>query len=348
MRVELGLDEGLYPWIREIESSGVYSNFGPQVSALEAELATLLGCRPSRVVTTANATLGIHGAISVMEPKSWVLPSWTFVATAHAAMAGAGSMEFGEVDPVTWMLNPSEVHIGEGAVITAPFGSRMSVGEEWNHVSAIVVDAAAAVGAFPQFSETFRRPWAAVVSMHATKVLGIGEGGFAVFSDDRLADRFRQWTNFGFFGSRVAETPGSNAKLSEIAAAIARYRLSGWERERASWIEARRRVHEVGSKLGINPSFSDDDWVAPYWIAEFSSEDQKSAVVRALTEEKIGSRDWWSLGCHAMSAFSTVGSRSPLTTTEHIARKSVGLPFFRGITGREVARIGEVIARAMP
>lgn len=339
MKVSLELGADFYPWIQKVESSGVYGNFGPQVAGLESELASLIGLPASTVVTVANATLGLQGALVVMGIERWVVPSWTFAATIHAANAAVRSFEFGEVDRSSWVLNPMEVSQGEGALVTAPFGARISIGQEWNHVAGLVIDAAAAIGAFPQFVGSYKGPWAAVVSMHATKVLGIGEGGFVAFSDPSLATSFRQWTNFGFFGARVAEIYGTNAKLPEISAAIARYRLSSWPRERGDWIKARRLVHHAGESLGINPGFSSEDWVSPYWIADFKSEDRKDQAVRALAANNIESREWWSRGCHRMPAFSGIPTRSALGETETLARRSLGLPFFRGISDTQVNRV---------
>lgn len=347
MKVDLGLGEGILPFIEEIQSSGIYGNFGPQVMKLEAEYAELLGLPKSRLVSTSNATVGLQGALAMIEMDSWVIPSWSFAATAHAARLQNCEAYFGDVHWDSWVLDPNEVRAGEGAVVTAPFGAQINIGSEWNHVGGLVIDAAAAIGAFPEVGEGFSRPWAIVVSLHATKVLGIGEGGFVVFSSDELAQKFRQWTNFGFSANREASYPSTNGKLSEVSAAIGRFRLLTWTKEKFDWLEARSRVHDLGLELEINVAFSRGDWVSPYWVVSFSKESECRLVKKELQEAGVEYRSWWSHGCHRMSAFAGISARGSLEVTEHVARNSLGLPFFRGISEDQVEEVIAPIRRAM-
>ncbi len=338
-KADLGLGSELLPFLEEINESGVYSNFGPQVARMEGEFAKFVGVLPEQVVSAGSATLGIQGSMVVLDQETWVLPSWSFAATAHAGLLVSESVYFGDVNPVSWTLEPSQVVEGAGAVVTAPFGAQVTIGPEWNHVGALVVDAAASVASFPIFHPEFCQPWAIAVSLHATKILGIGEGGFVVFGNTEMAKKFRQWTNFGFWGSREAEFHATNAKMSEVSAAIARLRLLHWPEERDSWLQARLLVSEAGDELGITPQFVSTGILSPYWVVEFRSHSEKLAAVRSLNQSGISSRDWWSAGCHRMPAFSRVESVKSLEVTDDVARRSLGLPFFRGITSAQVSRI---------
>lgn len=340
MKVDLGIDHDFVDYLNAIRGSGTYGNFGPQVTSMETEFSHLFGVPASHLVSVSNATLGLQGAMSVLDCSTWVIPSWTFAATAHAAMMQRGAkIWFGDVEEHTWALEPSQVLSGEGAVVTAPFGAQVSIGNEWNHVSCLVIDAAAAIGAFPVILPEFDKPWAIIVSLHATKVLGIGEGGLVVFSSEHLAQRFRQWSNFGFFGSREAEISGTNAKLPEVSAAIARFRLKKWETEREDWEALRQKVHQVGDNLGINPPFSHPTWVSPYWVAKFGSRDVKTRAGLKLEELGIESRNWWSSGCHRMQAFSTISARGKLEKTDLLASVSLGLPYFRGLEENQLESV---------
>ena len=342
MKVDLGIDHDFLDYLNAIRRSGTYGNFGPQVNSMETEFSHLFGVPASHLVSVSNATLGLQGAMAVLDCSTWVIPSWTFAATAHAAMMQRNAkIWFGDVEEHTWALDPSHVLDGEGAVVTAPFGAQVSIGNEWNHVSCLVIDAAAAIGAFPVILPEFDKPWAIVVSLHATKVLGIGEGGLVIFSSEHLAQRFRQWTNFGFFGSREAEFPGTNAKLPEVSAAIARFRVEKWAAEREDWESLRQRVHQVGENLGINPPFSHPTWVSPYWIGVFSGSGMKDKVMASLSSFDVESRNWWGKGCHNMTAFQSLPRRSELRVTDRLAAISLGLPFFLGLTDREIHVISD-------
>ena len=344
MSVDLGFGDALYKYLDEIQSVGIYGNFGPQVTQLEQEFAFLLGVDRETLVSASNATVALMGAMTVLNVRDWTLPSWTFAATAHAALANRAEFSFADVSPRDWALSAASVAPGAGAIITAPFGSETAIGPEWNHAQAIVIDAAAAIGSPPRIASQFSKPWASVFSLHATKLLGIGEGALVVFSSPELADSFRMWTNFGFSGSRLSQIPALNGKMSEVHGAIGRHRLAAWHIERTEWLRSRALVHQIGSELGVNPPFSAPDWLSPYWIASFPSAQKKIEVQSALSSNGVETRDWWGAGCHAMPAFSHIRVADDLAVTESIASTSLGLPFFRGITDDALKLVGDVLA----
>ena len=347
MRADLDLVPGLDAYIREIQESGTYSNFGPQVTKLEQEYSLFYGIPQDQVVSASNATVALTGAMLTFKTESWLVPSWTFAATAHAAQSSNKDFSFGDVNDNSWLLNPDAESGRSGAVVTAPFGSKISLGKEWNTFEAILVDAAAAIAEAPIISQDLEVPWAVVYSLHATKILGVGEGAIVVFSHPELATAFRTWSNFGFSGSRNSMISGTNAKMSEIHGAIGRHRLAGWDNERKEWLKARKLVHRIGSEFGINPMFSHEEWISPYWVVRFDSKQVKEDVRSLLRLAGFDTRDWWESGCHAMPAFSRVPVIANLKNSDAIAETTLGLPFGRKIDEETVAAISKVIERCI-
>jgi dTDP-4-amino-4,6-dideoxygalactose transaminase len=343
MEVDLQLGPELLPYLEEIQQAGIYTNFGPQVQALQRQYADLFGVNEDCVSSSNNATIALAGAMDILNAKSWLVPSWTFVATAHAAVAISNDVVFGDVDLSTWSLSADHYQSGRGAVVTAPFGSKIRIDEQWNDFSAIVVDAAAAIAAPPIISPKLNIPWVIVFSLHATKILGVGEGAILVFSSPELAKKFKSWTNFGFSGGRNSKTRGTNGKLSEIHGAIGRFRLSRWPEEHKQWQFARTLVHGAGDKLGINPPFSNPEWISPYWIVRLPSEAKKLEAKSRLETSGFETRDWWEGGCHTMPAFFDLPREDSLDKTNKLAQTSLGLPFGKSISKGEVSRIASVI-----
>lgn len=91
----------------------------------------------------------------------------------------------------------------------------------------VVIDAAAS---FDALQGPYDAPM--VVSLHATKALGAGEGGFVVRPDPEFIQMTQRRGNFGFFGSREAVCDATNAKISEYHAAAA---LDAWPETRHMW-----------------------------------------------------------------------------------------------------------------
>src|SRR5262245_45514864 len=104
MRPLLPSAEQLLPYLTRIDGARIYTNFGPLANLLEGRLATRFGLPDEGVVTVANATLGLALALAAQDPPPGslcVLPAWTFVASAHAAVMAGLTPYFVDVDPGT-------------------------------------------------------------------------------------------------------------------------------------------------------------------------------------------------------------------------------------------------------
>src|SRR5579864_4657167 len=216
MRPKLPTAAEILPYLETIDAHRWYSNWGPLTLRLEEQVARRIGIPSELVVTNANCTAGLTVALLARDvrPGSFcIMPSWTFVATPHAARSAGLVPWFHDVDPHTWALNPDAVaeSIKEkgtrpGAVIVvSPFGAPIDV-QHWEAFEEltgvpVIIDAAAG------FDTVRMSKIPSVVSLHATKILGAGEGGFIATTDSGLAHRIRAGCNFGFEDSRIAMVP---------------------------------------------------------------------------------------------------------------------------------------------
>src|ERR1700691_1256534 len=112
LRPWLPSQEQLAPYLKAIDRSRVYSNFGPHVCALEQRLAHHYGLQDETVTTVANATLGLALTLMAQDaaPGSLcVMPAWTFAASVNAAVLAGLVPFFVDVDPSTWALDPHAI-----------------------------------------------------------------------------------------------------------------------------------------------------------------------------------------------------------------------------------------------
>lgn len=330
MRPRLPSTGQLFNRLSQIEEAGWYSNFGQQVRELESRLAQFVGVPADHVISVANATLGIAGAVAVSRVQNWAVPSWTFTASVSGVMLGGGVPEFIDIEPDSHWLNIPDGSVSCGVLVVAPFGLPIRA-DLLARRTPTIIDAAASLGmsegALREISENVM----VVYSLHATKVMGIGEGGFVVFGSAERAERFRAWTNFGFYGYRESELVGPNAKMSEFHAAIGHAVLDGWEEEKSEWLAGRRLVRNITSRLNLNTLDHPGDFVSPYWIVDFASAEERQEVERTLSFAGIATRRWWQDGCHRMPAYRGV-EHAGLVNTERASSVSLGLPFFRGLS----------------
>ena len=326
------------PRLQATHNVGIYSNYGPQVRELEGRFARYFGVSAEQVVVVANATLGIQGALACSPTLNWVLPSYTFAATIHAALNAHKSVSLTDIDASHWWMDLTETELGNvGILPVAPFGAAISL-EHWPKATEIVFDAAASVGSAQSQLGALQPGWAVVFSLHATKPLGAGEGGVVVFGSEERANRMRSWINFGFAGTRKATMLSTNAKMSELTAAYVHTALDHWADEQSEWLEARRITNSVTHLVGLPPTPIQSIGISPYWIAQFPDSQTVRIVEHELQARGIETRRWWPVGCHTMPAFSEL-PRSPMPNTERLAGQILGLPMYRGLTQSDADRI---------
>lgn len=329
--------------LRAIESAQIYSNYGPQVSELEQRFAARLDVNDDQVVVLANATIGLQAAVSALGASGWVAPSWTFTATGLAVLAAGKDLEFIDVDDSSHFADENLAR-HQPAVVTLPFGVGLPprMKSDWN--APLVIDAAASLGNVRGLSGVLGPQAVVVFSLHATKYLGAGEGALVVCGSPSVARSIRTWSNFGFNGDRVSQVPGTNGKMSEFQAVIVHAALDQELEERAAWKGVRALATQVEQVHGIAiPQISADN-IGPYWIVRFSCNEARDEAIRVFASHEIETRKWWSDGCHVMPAFSGVPTRGDLRVTNQLARTTLGLPFFRGMSSQDFDRVEAALA----
>ena len=345
----------LLPYLRSIDEARWYSNFGPLAVSLENRFAARLA-PPAGVVSTANGTLALTLALKAAangREGLCAIPAWTFAATPHAALAAGLTPWFVDVDPETWMLEAeglSRVLAGApgpvvAAVPVAAYG-RLPDLDAWKTLRdetglTVVLDAAAA------FDSLTDAAIPAAVSLHATKVLGVGEGGFVAAEDAELLRRVRELSSFGFRGSREAQMPAGNAKLSEYAAAVGHAGLDGWPAARMRYMLAAQRLRIAlidHPRVRFQPGWG-SEWISSTCVVGLPDGAAARTAAR-LKAEGVDTRQWWGDGCHLTPAFAGL-PRADLGNTERLAASTLGLPFAIDLEPREIGRIAGALIGAL-
>jgi dTDP-4-amino-4,6-dideoxygalactose transaminase len=343
--------EAVLPYLQRIDEARWYSNFGPLLVELEQRLADRLA-PPAKVITVTNATQAITLALQAMDLPAGgyvAMPSWTFVATAHAVIQAGLKPWFVDVDPDTGMLEPDAVkRLPERPAAVIPvcaFGAMPDVAA-WRAFRdacgvPVLIDAAAA---FDQLADA---SLPAVVSLHATKVVGLGEGGYLATEDAELAARVRMLSTFGFKGSRESQIAATNAKLSEYTAAVGLAALDAWPGDRLRWMRAAQmlRIALIGlPQVRFQPGWG-ADWATSVCVVTLP-DGVADAVAVSLSADRVDTRRWWDSGCHTSRAFADC-RREALPVTERLAASTLGLPFSIDMSAEDVARVVAALDRAL-
>nr|WP_222533452.1 DegT/DnrJ/EryC1/StrS family aminotransferase [Azospirillum sp. 412522] len=359
-------EAALRPLLREIDASRRYANHGPLLQRLEDRLCRHFGRPAGTVAAFANGTAALTAALGAAlggaalgvalgegerTGRLCLMPSWTFVATPAAAMAAGLVPHFIDVAPDSWAPDPARLRArtdlgGVAAIVLVlPFGAPLDLAA-WERLSAdtgipVVVDAAAGFDALGRCGLSSSR-LQMVVSLHATKALGIGEGGLLLDGDGVRMERARRLGNFGFLGSPCAELPGLNAKMAEHAAAVGLAALDGWPARRGRLAALAHGYRaDLAAIAGVEPApgFGGDAVSSCCCVLTPLPAVRLAA---ALEHRGVETRRWWQSGCHAHPAFAGC-PRDPLPVTEDLAARCLGLPFFPDLTDGQRRRVADAL-----
>ncbi|MEZ5494464.1 MAG: DegT/DnrJ/EryC1/StrS family aminotransferase [Pseudomonadales bacterium] len=336
----------------EIWESAWLTNNGPKVQQFEAALCKLLGVK--HAIPVCNATIGLQVAIRALGIDSGevIVPSFTFVASAHCLEWQGITPVFCDIDPVTHCMDSQKIE----SLITPRTRAILPV-HVWGNICdveaidalarkhhlKVLYDAAHAFGCSYKGKMAGNFGDAEVFSFHATKVMNTFEGGCITTNDDEVARVIRLMINFGFVGKDHVTHIGTNGKMSEISAAMGLASLSALD----SFITHNRHNHEHYTRriadisgLSVVQYNTEEKHNFHYVIVcvDESTGISRDAIVHVLEAENVLARRYFYPGCHRMepycSLYPHVGLLLP--ETEKLTDKLICLPNSAATTNEDV------------
>jgi dTDP-4-amino-4,6-dideoxygalactose transaminase len=351
--------------LQQIEDSGIFSNYGPVNSRLEARMLANMFAGTGGCVTVANATLGLM--LAIKRAVGWqprgryaLMPSFTFAATAHAALWCGLTPLLCDIDRETWLPDATAENVllerygDEIAVIVpnATFGNCLDL-RRYDRLSAaygipVVIDAAASLGSLDADGIGFgignRHPL--VFSMHATKTFATAEAGLIYCADTEAIAAFRAMGNFGFGQRRSATMPGLNTKLGEVSALLGLVKL----RDIETIAERRHDLYELYRSL--LPEYTFQRMTGQRTAHQFVSvlvppthAGQVAEVAASLDRHGIGSGRYFVPHLAEQPFFRQACVISDLTVTETISCRIIALPMSDLLTADDVSHVCEVFRK---
>jgi dTDP-4-amino-4,6-dideoxygalactose transaminase len=334
------------------------TNNGPLVQELEAKIAAHHDVQ--HCVAMSNGTIALEIAIRALELCGEVIvPSYTFVATAHALHWQAITPVFADIDPVTHHLDPAAVRRmitpNTTGIIGVHLWGRCAPVEELQALAQefelkLLFDAAHAFGCSHNGAMVGRFGSCEVLSFHATKFFNTFEGGAVLTNDDALAKKMRLMRNFGFAGLDNVIHPGTNGKMNEISAAMGLVNFESLDQLTA----VNQEKYELYSeRLAGIPGIS----ILPYDYTERNNfqyvvlelgQDfpvKRDELIRVLHAENIRARRYFWPGCHNMKPYRDIYPHAGLllTNTTRVARRVVVLPTGAAVSAEAIDVIAGVV-----
>jgi dTDP-3-amino-3,4,6-trideoxy-alpha-D-glucose transaminase len=334
--------------LERVARSGRYI-LGPEVEAFEEEFARYLGVRHCVGVANGTDALTIAlKALGVGPGDEVVMPSFTFYATAEAALVLGAEPAWCDIDPETFCVTRETVEAAlsprtKAIVPVHLFGNVAPAAELRELGVPVVEDAAQAAGASLDTQVGAGTPPgtggakagalgdAATFSFFPSKNLPcLGDGGAVVTNDDALAERVRILRFHGSTDKVTYVDVGYNSRLDELQAAALRVLLP----ELDGWTERRREAAAAYERLGLG------EHVALPRVSPGAEHAYHLYVVRSERELPLG-RGYYRTPVHRQPA---IASGVELPGTEEAARTNHALPMGIDLTEDQLRRVVERVA----
>jgi dTDP-4-amino-4,6-dideoxygalactose transaminase len=358
-RPNIGNRDRLFQRLNDMLDRKWLSNNGQLVREFEQRIADFLGVK--HCIAMCNGTIALEIAIRALGMNGEVIvPSFTFIATAHALQWQEITPVFCDIDPRTHCLDPERV----AALITPRTTGIIGV-HVWGqpcaveslstiatqHQLSLMFDASHAFGGSYKGKMIGNFGDVEVFSFHATKFINAFEGGAVVTNQDELANKMRLMKNFGFVDYDQVIYIGTNGKMNESAAAMGLTSLESLEEFTAvNYRNYQLYRAELADIPGISVFQFDESETCNYQyivleIDESVLQVKRDQLVQILHAENVIARRYFYPGCHRMEPYRSYFPHAKLLlpVTEELTQKVLILPTGTSIAEAEIQKICQII-----
>ncbi|RLD01147.1 MAG: transcriptional regulator [Chloroflexi bacterium] len=340
--------------IQRVLDSG-YFILGPEVVALEAEVADYLGVAHGiGVASGTDALILALRALDIRAGDEVILPAYSFFATVGAILHVGAIPVFVDVDEKTYCIDAEQVRakISEKTKAIIPVhlygqSADMDVLVEIaaEHDLRIIEDNAQAFGAEYKGRKTGGIGDIGCLSFFPSKNLGgYGDGGMVVTDNPKLAENLRMLRVHGWKKKYFPEVLGYNSRLDALQAAILRVKLPYLD----GWNDGRRKVaHAYSSALaGIENlrtpyEAPDRKHVYHLYILQIPNRDELESH---LKEAEIGTSVYYPQPLHLAEPCRALGYKEgDFPVAEKASAETIAIPVYPEMSNEQIDYVVEVL-----
>ncbi len=348
--------------------SGPTLSLGPMLPAFETALAEAAGTRFAVAVNSGTSALHLCvKAAGLGEGDEVITSPFSFVASANCLLFEKVTPRFVDIDINTYNLDPAliggQINASTRGILPVHVFGRPADMKSINAIAdrrgfVVIEDSCEAIGATVDGRLVGGLGQSGCFAFYPNKQITTGEGGALVTNDAEVARLAKSWRNQGR-GEGGAwlqhERLGYNYRLSDINCALGLGQLSRLEsilgmRENVARLYS-ERLAEVPEVIVPAPAAADStiSWFV-YVVRlqdEFSRED-RDQVLKLLRQDGIGCNNYFA-PIHLQDFYQSEFGyrRGDFPVTEHVADRTIALPFFNHLSADQVERVASSLARAI-
>ena len=336
--------------IHRVLDSGVFI-LGPEVAALESEIAAYSQCQYGIGVTSGTDALLVALMACDLKPGDEVITTpFSFFATAGSIARVHAKPVFVDIESDSFNLDPSKI----AAAITPRTKAIMPVhlyGQiaEMNpimelaqqHDLYVIEDAAQSIGAEYNGSRAGCIGHFGCFSFYPSKNLGCpGDGGMVTTNDPALAARVKALRNHGSTTKYYHTEVGGNFRLDALQAAILRVKLKyldDWTAARQRNAAIYRRLCTTGGPPVLPVELPHRRHVYNQFVIRTKRRD---ALLDNLKSQHIGCEIYYPLPLHLQECFAALGhGEGDFPIAEAAAKEVLALPIYPELTEEQIREV---------
>ncbi len=323
---------------------------GPEVDLFEQRFAEYIGVK--HAIGTSSGTTSLLVALKALQVgpgDEVIVPAMTFFATAEVVAFLGARPVFVDIDEKTLNINTRKIreHITPRTKLIIPvhlYGQPAEMREIRNIASEfhlkVLGDCAHAHGARYGNAKVGGIEDIAAFSFYPSKNLGcLGEAGMITTNDDELAVWCRRYRDHGSTKKFEHTCVGLNARMDGLSAAVLSTKLTYLD----EWNEQRRTIarsyNSLLSGLPIQTPFEMDGVTHVYHIYQIRLLERDKAAEH-LMRHGVSTTLHYPVAMHLHPGFSYLQySKGDFPVAEQLARETLSLPCFPGMTQDQVAYV---------
>ncbi len=341
-------------------------SIGPRLVAFEAAVAQRAGRKYG--IGVNSGTSGLHlcvKALGIGEGDEVITTPFSFVATTNCLLFAGAKPVFVDIDPVNYNMDPLAIETAitpqTKAILPVEVFGNMAHFDEYERIARehnllLLEDCCEALGASMKGRPAGNFGECGVFAFYPNKQITTGEGGMIVTDRADIRDLCISLRNQGrATDAWLSHTRlGYNYRLSEVAAAIGEVQmrrldeiLAGRRRTAHMYHEALANVEEIHLPPMIEAETA--SWfVYVIRLADRFTREDRDAIIRYLRSAGVGSSNYFApihTQPYITEELGTKEGDSPVT--EHVADRTVAIPFFTHLTKAQVARVKAELTNAI-
>ncbi|WP_107933130.1 DegT/DnrJ/EryC1/StrS family aminotransferase [Ureibacillus chungkukjangi] len=343
--------------IKTIWDNRWLTHTGPKHQKLEQELCEYL--EVNNVSLFANGHLALELAIDGLQLTGEIITTpFTFASTTQAIVRNHLIPVFCDINENDYTIDVEKIEelITDKTSAIMPvhvFGNVCDV-YKIEEIAAkynlkVIYDAAHAFGMKVNDTAIGNFGDVSMFSFHATKVFHTVEGGGLTYSNPDYSERFAKLRQFGMEGQESVPVVGTNAKMTEIHAAMGICNLRHIDEMIANRGLAVNRYRErLSGTKGIKLCDIQENVVSnfSYFPIVFDKEEfgkDRNEVAELLEKHNIFARKYFYPLTNEFSAYSGLFAIQDTPVAKNIADNILTLPLYSDLTLEEVDRICSII-----